>query len=39
MIARALERATRAALDLWRHLSIDARIIASLGGLLPGLAA
>jgi hypothetical protein len=31
MIAKALERATRAALEFWRALSIDARIVASVG--------
>ncbi len=31
MIARALERATRATLHIWRALSIDARIVASVG--------
>src|SRR6266851_6780241 len=31
MIARALERATRAGLQFWRTLSIDARVIASVG--------
>src|SRR5713101_5642492 len=31
MIARALERATRAGLQFWRTLSIDARSVASIG--------
>jgi hypothetical protein len=31
MIARALERTTRAGLQFWRTLSIDARVIASVG--------
>src|SRR5438874_9690536 len=29
MIARALERAARAALETWRHLSIDAKVVAA----------
>src|SRR5258705_5445320 len=31
MIARALERATRDALQFWRDLSIDARIVGAVG--------
>ncbi len=31
MIARALERATRAALGYWRALSIDARVVGAVG--------
>ncbi|HYK99515.1 MAG TPA: glycosyltransferase 87 family protein [Candidatus Acidoferrales bacterium] len=31
MIARAAERATRAGLETWRHLSIDARVVAAVG--------
>src|SRR5512142_3499353 len=31
MIVKALERATRAALQVWRELSLDARIVGAVG--------
>ena len=31
MIARGIERSARAALEMWRHLSVDARVVAAIG--------